>query len=118
MPISRLAEVMTATAADVQESGVVGPIFGHAGDGNFHCILLVKEDDPPEYVALLEGINDRLIQRTLAMGGTCTGEHGVGIGKKKYLATEKGQGAVDMMRTIKRALDPLGILNPGKVIDA
>lgn len=118
VPISRLAEVMTATAADVQESGVVGPIFGHAGDGNFHCILLVKEDDPPEYVALLEGINDRLIQRTLAMGGTCTGEHGVGIGKKKYLATEKGQGAVDMMRTIKRALDPLGILNPGKVIDA
>jgi len=117
VPISRLAEVMTATADDVERCGVIGPIFGHAGDGNFHCILLVKEDDPPEYVALLEGINDRLIQRTLAMGGTCTGEHGVGIGKKKYLAREKGEGAVEMMRTLKRALDPLCILNPGKVVD-
>ena len=80
-------------------------------------LLQVKDDDPPEYVALLEGINDRLIQRTLAMGGTCTGEHGVGIGKKKYLSREKGEGAVEMMRTLKRALEPHGILNPGKVVD-
>ena len=80
-------------------------------------MLQVNDDDPPEYVALLEGINDRLIQRTLEMGGTCTGEHGVGIGKKKYLAREKGEGAVEMMRTLKRALDPQGILNPGKVVD-
>ena len=96
---------------------MVGPIFGHAGDGNFHCILLVKEDDPPEYVELLDGINARLIERTLAYGGTCTGEHGVGVGKKKYLAKEKGEGAVEMMRTLKRALDPHNILNPGKVVD-
>ena len=117
VPISRLAEVMTATADDVEACGVIGPIFGHAGDGNFHCILLVREDDPPEYVALLEGINSRLIERTLSMGGTCTGEHGVGVGKKKYLAQEKGEGAVEMMRTLKRALDPYNILNPGKVVD-
>lgn len=117
VPISRLADVMSQTAEDVAVCGVVGPIFGHAGDGNFHCILLVTEDDPPEYVETLNGIHSRLIERTLAMGGTCTGEHGIGVGKKKYLAAEKGEGAVGMMRTIKAALDPLCILNPGKVID-
>lgn len=77
VPISRLAEVMSETAADVAATGVVGPIFGHAGDGNFHCILLVTEDDPPSYLAKLHAINRRLLQRTLATGGSCTGEHGV-----------------------------------------
>ncbi|KAL1524279.1 hypothetical protein AB1Y20_019182 [Prymnesium parvum] len=118
VPLSSLAQVMVDTANDVRSSGVIGPIFGHAGDGNFHCILLVRKDDPPEYVAMLQGINDRLIERTLAVGGSCTGEHGIGIGKKKWLAREFGDGAVSMMRTIKQALDPLGILNPGKVVDA
>ena len=117
VPISQLARLMAETADDVARSGVVGPIFGHAGDGNFHCILLVCADDPPEYVAALEGINDRLIGRTLAAGGSCTGEHGVGVGKKKYLAREFGEGAVEMMRAIKRSLDPHNILNPGKVVD-
>ena len=117
VPISRLAAVMTETAADVERCGVCAPIFGHAGDGNFHCILLVREDDAPEYVATLEAIHERLIRRTIAAGGSCTGEHGVGVGKKAYLAAQYGQGAVDMMRTLKRALDPLNILNPGKVVD-
>lgn len=117
VPISQLAPVMAATAADVAASGVVGPIFGHAGDGNFHCILLVCEDDPPEYVQTLLAINDRLLKRTIAAGGSCTGEHGVGVGKKAYLEQQFGREAVDMMRTIKVALDPHGILNPAKVVD-
>ena len=117
VPLSRLAEVMGETAADVAMAGVVGPIFGHAGDGNFHCILLLRDEDPPDYVERLSQLNDRLIRRTLAAGGSCTGEHGVGVGKKQYLAREFGEGAVEMMRTVKRSLDPLGILNPGKVVD-
>jgi D-lactate dehydrogenase (cytochrome) len=111
-----MAEVMGATATDVQELGVVGPIFGHAGDGNFHCILLLHPDDSPEYVALLHEVNDRLIKRTLAVGGTCTGEHGVGAGKIKYMEAQHGAGAVEAMRAIKYALDPKGIMNPGKVL--
>ena len=111
--------VLSAAAAeeDVAEAGVVGPIFGHAGDGNFHCILLLRDEDPPDYGERLSQLNDRLIRRTLAAGGSCTGEHGVGVGKKQYLAREFGEGAVEMMRTVKRSLDPLGILNPGKVVD-
>ena len=117
VPISKLAEVMSATAHDVAEAEVCGPVFGHAGDGNFHCILLIKDDDSPEYIAKLHEINHKLIQRTLALGGTCTGEHGIGVGKKGYLVQEKGEGAVEMMRTIKRALDPHNIMNPGKLVD-
>ena len=85
--------------------------------GNFHCILLVKEDDTPEYVMRLHEVNRRLIERTLAAGGSCTGEHGIGVGKKQYLEKQYGAGAVEMMRTLKRALDPQNILNPGKVVD-
>ena len=117
VPISRLAEVMRQTAEDVERSGVVGPIFGHAGDGNFHCILLTRDDDSAEYTAALHGVNDRLIRRTIAAGGTCTGEHGIGVGKKKYLEAEYGAGAVGLMQLIKRSLDPLNILNPGKIVD-
>jgi D-lactate dehydrogenase (cytochrome) len=117
VPISRLAEVMRQTADDVASSGVWGPIFGHAGDGNFHCILLVRHDDPPEYVAKLNAINERLMARTLAAGGSCTGEHGIGVGKKKYLVPQYGENTVEMMRELKRSLDPLNILNPGKVVD-
>jgi D-lactate dehydrogenase (cytochrome) len=117
VPISRLAEVMRQTADDVASSGVCGPIFGHAGDGNFHCILLVRHDDPPEYVAKLNAINERLMARTLAAGGSCTGEHGIGVGKKKYLVPQYGENTVEMMRELKRSLDPLNILNPGKVVD-
>ena len=117
VPISKLAEIMTATTADVERLGVCGPVFGHAGDGNFHCILLVHEDDPPEYVAKLNEVNKGLLERTLALGGSCTGEHGIGVGKKQYLEPQLGAGAVGMMRTLKRALDPDNILNPGKVVD-
>lgn len=117
VPISRLAEVMRHTADDVEASGVVGPIFGHAGDGNFHCILLVTDDDSAEYRAKVQGVNERLMKRTLAAGGSCTGEHGIGVGKKQYLVPQYGEATVEMMRTIKRGLDPLNILNPGKVVD-
>mmetsp|Transcript_28983 Transcript_28983/g.66566 ORF Transcript_28983/g.66566 Transcript_28983/m.66566 type:complete len:201 (+) Transcript_28983:101-703(+) len=117
VPISCLAEVMRATAEDVTAEAVVGPIFGHAGDGNFHVILPVLETDSADYVARLNRINDRLIRRTLAVGGSCTGEHGVGSGKRKYLPLEHGDEAVAVMATIKHALDPLNILNPGKVVD-
>ena len=77
----------------------------------------MTEDDPPEYVEKLHAINHRLVDMAISMGGTCTGEHGIGVGKKKYLAKEKGEAAVGMMRTIKAALDPLNILNPGKIVD-
>lgn len=117
VPLSRMAEVMRETAKDVHNSGVVGPIFGHAGDGNFHCILLTRDDDSPEYTAALHGVNERLIRRTLEAGGTCTGEHGIGVGKKKYLEAQFGAGAVGLMGTIKCAMDPLNILNPGKIVD-
>ena len=95
----------------------VGPIFGHAGDGNFHCILPMCEDDSPEYTQSLFGINDRLIRRAIEAGGTCTGEHGVGVGKKKYLVSQYGEPTVEAMRTLKRAFDPLNIMNPGKIVD-
>ena len=98
-------------------SGVCGPIFGHAGDGNFHCILVVREgDEGTEYMRAVEAVSERLIAATLAAGGTCSGEHGVGSGKRKYLGAQYGAAAVEAMGAIKRALDPLGILNPGKVI--
>ena len=91
-------------------------MFGHAGDGNFHCILPVRDTDSDEYLKKLEDVNDRLISRTLAAGGTCTGEHGVGSGKAKYLDQQYGEGAVEIMRTIKKSMDPQNIFNPGKII--
>ena len=95
----------------------VGPCFGHAGDGNFHCILVYNDEDDEDYLARLKRVNANLIERTLAAGGTCTGEHGVGSGKKAYLLREKGAAAVGAMRAIKAALDPRGVMNPGKVFD-
>ena len=116
VPISKFAEIIEATARDVEELDVIGPCFGHAGDGNFHCIMPLVEGDSADYVARLHQVNDRLIQRTLAAGGTCTGEHGVGYGKIKYLEAQYGVGAVKMMKAIKQSLDPNAILNPGKVV--
>ena len=116
VPLSKFAELIEATAEDVIEKDVVGPCFGHAGDGNFHCILPVLADDPPEYTAKLHEINNNLIRRTLEAGGTCTGEHGVGYGKVKYLEAQYGPGAVFMMKSIKQSLDPNNIMNPGKVV--
>jgi D-lactate dehydrogenase (cytochrome) len=116
VPLSEFANVIQATAQDVEEQGVVGPCFGHAGDGNFHCILPITADEDPDYLQRVHAVNDRLIRRTLEAGGTCTGEHGVGYGKTKYLNQQYGPGAVQMMRAIKQALDPRNIMNPGKVV--
>lgn len=90
--------------------------FCNFQDGNFHCILPVHQNDPPEYWEKLQEFQETLIQRTLAVGGTCTGEHGIGFGKMKYLERQYGPGAVQVMRWIKQALDPYGIMNPGKIV--
>ena len=115
VPISRLAECVTETQRDIAASRLVGPIVGHVGDGNFHVGILVDLDDKDE-VARVESFLDRLVERALAMDGTCTGEHGVGQGKIKYLLAERGEAALDSMRAIKHALDPLDIMNPGKIV--
>ena len=115
VPISRLAECVTETQRDIAESNLVAPIVGHVGDGNFHLTLLVDMSDAAE-MARVRPFNERLIERALAMDGTCTGEHGVGQGKIKYLLAEHGPVALEAMRAIKRAFDPLGIMNPGKIV--
>ena len=117
VPISRLAECILETRRDLDDSQVPAPIVGHVGDGNFHLVLLVKRDDPAE-VAEADRLNERLVRRALAMGGTCTGEHGIGIGKQQFLLLEAGEGGVALMRKIKQALDPTNILNPGKIVAA
>ncbi|EGB10897.1 hypothetical protein AURANDRAFT_22169 [Aureococcus anophagefferens] len=117
VPLSALADVVERTAADVAAAGVVGPIFGHAGDGNFHCILVYNDDDDADYLARLHGVNAKLVARAIDAGGTCTGEHGVGAGKKAYVLQERGPAAVGAMRAVKAALDPRGIMNPGKIFD-
>ncbi len=114
VPISRLAECIAETEADIAELGLVAPIVGHVGDGNFHTLVLMDVNDPRE-IALAETFVSRLNLRAIAMDGTCTGEHGIGQGKMGFLERELGHG-VDIMRTIKAALDPLNILNPGKVL--
>jgi len=115
VPISRLAECVTATQRDADESGFIAPIVGHVGDGNFHLLLMLDLNDKDE-IRRAEGLLERLVDRALAMDGTCTGEHGIGQGKMKYLAAEHGEPALAAMRAIKRALDPLDILNPGKIV--
>jgi D-lactate dehydrogenase (cytochrome) len=112
VPISRLAECVTDTQADLAAHGLYGPIVGHVGDGNFHVVLYCNRSDPDE-VARVKGVYGRLIDRAIAMGGTCTGEHGIGSGKVAYLEREHGP-ALAFMRDIKRALDPKNIMNPGK----
>jgi D-lactate dehydrogenase (cytochrome) len=114
VPISRLADCLTETQRDIADNNLLAPIVGHVGDGNFHVGLLVDRADEKE-VARTEEFLERLVARALSMGGTCTGEHGVGQGKMKYLAGEHGEPALDAMRAIKRALDPLDIMNPGKI---
>jgi D-lactate dehydrogenase (cytochrome) len=114
VPLSRLAECVTETQRDIAESKLIAPIVGHVGDGNFHLTLLVDRDNPDE-VKVAKAFNERLIERALAMDGTCTGEHGVGQGKIKYLEAEHGKPALEAMRAIKQALDPHNIMNPGKI---
>lgn len=113
VPISRLAECVLETQADIKKNGIIAPIVGHVGDGNFHTSPVFATGDPTER-AKIEGFLERLAERAIAMDGTCTGEHGIGQGKMKYLEAELGPG-VAMMRQIKRALDPLNIMNPGKI---
>ncbi|WP_377838846.1 FAD-binding oxidoreductase [Bosea sp. UC22_33] len=115
VPISRLAECVEETKRDIEASGLIAPIAGHVGDGNFHTQPLVNLADTAE-VERAQAFIDRLVKRALAMGGTCTGEHGVGQKKMKYLEQEHGAEALAVMRTLKRALDPRNILNPGKIV--
>mmetsp|Transcript_3354 Transcript_3354/g.7478 ORF Transcript_3354/g.7478 Transcript_3354/m.7478 type:complete len:347 (+) Transcript_3354:558-1598(+) len=117
VPLSQFAKIIDSTAADVADLDVVGPCFGHAGDGNFHCILPLCPEDSAEYKSRVHQVNKKLISRALDAGGTCTGEHGVGYGKMQYLEAQYGVGGVHMMKLIKQAMDPLNIMNPGKVVD-
>jgi D-lactate dehydrogenase (cytochrome) len=115
VPISKLAECILETRRDIDEQKLLSPIVGHVGDGNFHCCFIMDPDDPEE-MARVNGVNKRMVMRALAMGGTCTGEHGVGIGKIEYLEAEHGE-ALSVMRSMKIALDPNNIMNPGKIIN-
>ena len=114
VPISRLAQAVEETVADIADSAIPGPILGHAGDGNFHAILLVEPDNAAELQAA-KALSGRMVERALNMGGTATGEHGVGMGKLDYMAREHGA-AWDVMSTLKRGLDPDGLMNPGKLV--
>jgi D-lactate dehydrogenase (cytochrome) len=114
VPISALATCLLETKADIERAGLLAPIVGHVGDGNFHVAFIIDPDDPAEF-GPAKAVNDRMIRRALALGGTCTGEHGVGFAKLGYLEAEHGE-ALGLMRAIKRALDPKGIMNPGKVV--
>jgi D-lactate dehydrogenase (cytochrome) len=115
VPISRLAECVEETQRDLSETGIIAPILGHVGDGNFHLTPLVDLADADE-VARLKGLLHRLVERALAMEGTCTGEHGVGQEKMAYLLQEHPPATLDLMRTLKRSIDPLDIMNPGKIV--
>ncbi|MCV2881346.1 FAD-binding oxidoreductase [Actibacterium sp. XHP0104] len=114
VPISRLAEAVTAAHEDIARASIPGPILGHVGDGNFHSLLLVDPDSPEE-LAEAKAIAARMVDRALEMGGTITGEHGVGMGKLPYMRAEHGA-AWDVMGEIKRALDPGNLMNPGKMV--
>ncbi len=115
VPISRLAECLLETKADLEREQVVHGIIGHVGDGNFHVQMLIDPNDPAD-IARAEGVNERMVSRALAMQGTCTGEHGIGLHKIDFLVQECGEDTVDTMRILKHALDPNNILNPGKVL--
>jgi D-lactate dehydrogenase (cytochrome) len=115
VPISRLAECIAATIDDTHASSLPCPILGHVGDGNFHCVILADPGNPAE-MEEAERLNQQVMRRALAMDGTCTGEHGVGMHKIALLDEEFGEAGVDLMRRLKTAWDPWNILNPGKVV--
>src|SRR6266849_387762 len=114
VPISRLTECIVETSKDIARASVPIPLFGHVGDGNFHCEILIRPDSESE-LAEAKAFNERVVNRALAMEGTCTGEHGIGFGKMKSLRKELGE-AVDLMATLKHAIDPENLMNPGKVV--
>ena len=115
VPISRLAECVSETAAELDSASFPYTIVGHVGDGNFHVLMLLDQDNPAEWEES-ESLNRRLVERALRMEGTCTGEHGVGLHKMEFMHAEHGQDALDLMSSLKRAFDPHNILNPGKII--
>ena len=114
VPISTLAACVLETRRDIQESGLTAPMVGHAGDGNFHLVILLDPSNVEE-LAHVRSFNSRLVRRAIALGGTSTGEHGIGMGKIDYLPEEHGSDAVEVMRAIKQALDPANRMNPGKI---
>jgi D-lactate dehydrogenase (cytochrome) len=114
VPISRLADCILETRRDVERSGLLAPMVGHVGDGNFHLVFLIDSADE-EQMRRAGEVNDRMVVRAIEMGGTCTGEHGVGYGKIEFLKREHGE-AMSVMRAVKQALDPQGIMNPGKIV--
>mmetsp|Transcript_4883 Transcript_4883/g.14731 ORF Transcript_4883/g.14731 Transcript_4883/m.14731 type:complete len:222 (+) Transcript_4883:912-1577(+) len=115
VPISMLPQCMEETRGDLEKTGLLAPILGHVGDGNFHALLLVHFDNQDE-VQKAKAASDRLVRRALASGGTCTGEHGIGFGKLKYLEDECDNSSRDLMMQLKLYLDPYNIMNPGKAI--
>jgi D-lactate dehydrogenase (cytochrome) len=115
VPISRLAECVSETAAELDRASFPYTIVGHVGDGNFHVLMLLDPDDPQEWEDS-ERLNQRLVERAIKMEGTCTGEHGVGLHKMEFMLAEHGQDALDLMGSLKKAFDPHNILNPGKII--
>jgi D-lactate dehydrogenase (cytochrome) len=114
VPISKLADCLLDSIVEADATGLPYFLVGHVGDGNFHFGYLIDPNNPTE-CATAEDLNHKLVTRALDLGGTCTGEHGIGLHKMDFLRSETGEGAVDMMRTIKRALDPHNIMNPGKI---
>jgi len=112
VPVSKLPDLVYQTKKDLMEAGFKSTVVGHVGDGNFHALLLFRDDS--ELAGIREAVH-RMVERALALDGTCTGEHGVGIGKKEYLYEELGEGTVELMKSIKRTIDPLGLFNPGKL---
>lgn len=115
VPISRLAECISETQLDCERNHIVYSIIGHVGDGNFHVLMMIDPHDAAD-VAKAEGVNARMVARAIAMDGTCTGEHGVGLHKMDFLIQEHGENAIDMMRALKHAFDPHNIMNPGKIV--
>jgi D-lactate dehydrogenase (cytochrome) len=114
VPTSALPECMRETHEDIRKASFFIAAVGHVGDGNFHLGLLIDPQSDAE-LAEADALNDRLVARAIALEGTCTGEHGIGVGKKKFMRMEHGEG-IEVMRAIKRALDPRNILNPGKIV--
>src|SRR6267142_2820369 len=115
VPISRLTECIIETSKDIERASMPIPLFGHVGDGNFHCEILIRPDSEAD-LEEARRFNERVVDRALAMEGTCTGEHGIGFGKMRSLKKELGD-AVDLMASLKRAIDPENLMNPGKVVD-
>ena len=115
VPVSKLAECILETRHLIDDAGLIAPMVGHVGDGNFHVLFIVDTDNEEE-MERAGKVNTAMVDMAINFGGTCTGEHGVGLGKKKYLVQEHGESAVALMRTLKKAMDPKGLLNPGKVV--